>query len=73
MENNRNYRIRTNVNQDKVLNVNLNQDYDFLEILSLKINQRNLCDNFYYFPCFLKKIFLISIILLLENKAILKI
>lgn len=42
MGTNRNYRIRTNVNEDKILNVNLNQDYDFLEILSLKINQKNL-------------------------------
>ena len=35
----RNFRIRTNVSKDKVVRVNLSQDYDFLEILSLKINQ----------------------------------
>lgn len=35
----RQYRIRTNVGVDKVLNVNLKQDVDFLEILSLKLKQ----------------------------------
>lgn len=33
------YRIRTNVGSDKVLNVNLRQDVDILEILSVKLNQ----------------------------------
>lgn len=40
MENN--YRIRTDVGSDTVLRVNLQQDYDFLEILSLKISQEDL-------------------------------
>ena len=31
------YRIRTVVGQDKQVCVNLEQDYEFLEILSLKI------------------------------------
>jgi hypothetical protein len=33
------YRIRTEVGQDKFINVKLDQDFDHLEILSLKINQ----------------------------------
>ena len=33
------YRIRTQVGVDKYINVKLDQDFDFLEILSLKINQ----------------------------------
>lgn len=33
------FRIRTDVGKDKVVHVNLQQDYSFLEILSLKINQ----------------------------------
>ena len=33
------FRIRTEVGKDKVVHVNLQQDYSFLEILSLKINQ----------------------------------
>lgn len=41
MENNKSYRIRTNVGTDKVLNVKLDQNYDFLEVLSLKLNQTN--------------------------------
>lgn len=37
----KNYRIRTNVSTDKVLNVNLQQDVDFLEILSIKLRQQD--------------------------------
>jgi hypothetical protein len=33
------FRIRTEVGKDKVVHVNLQQDYSFLEILSLKLNQ----------------------------------
>ena len=33
----KNYRIHTNVISDTVLNVNMTQDYDFLEVLSLKL------------------------------------
>lgn len=36
------YRIRTNIGQDKEVRVNLEQDYEFLEILSFKIRQRDL-------------------------------
>lgn len=36
------YRIRTNVGQDKFINVKLEQDFEQLEILSLKINQSEL-------------------------------
>ena len=45
-ENNKSYRIRTNVgseyNGEIRLNVNLLQDYDELEVLSLKIGTENL-------------------------------
>ena len=41
-ENNKSYRISANLGGEKVINVNLNQDYDFLEILSLKIGTKNL-------------------------------
>lgn len=34
------YRIRTNINKDKLVNVKLQNDVDFLEILSLKISQK---------------------------------
>lgn len=37
----RSYRIRTNISSDSVLNVNLKQDFDFLEILSLKLRQED--------------------------------
>ncbi len=40
-DNNRSYRIHTEVNKDKFLNVNLTQDYDELNILSLKIGTEN--------------------------------
>jgi hypothetical protein len=33
------YRIRTQVGVDKSINVQLEQDFEFLEILSLKITQ----------------------------------
>jgi hypothetical protein len=41
------YRIRTQVGVDKHINVKLDQDFDFLEILSLKINQSDI----YIRPC----------------------
>ena len=41
MSNNRSYRVRTEVNKDKYLSVNLTQDFDELNILSLKINTEN--------------------------------
>ena len=37
----RSYRIRTDVNNDKVVRFKTEQDYDFLEILSLKIKQED--------------------------------
>ena len=37
----RNYRIHTNIASDTVLNVNMTQDYDFLEVLSLKLRQKD--------------------------------
>lgn len=40
MENNRTLRIRTNVNKDQYVTVDLKQEYDVLEILSLKIDQK---------------------------------
>ena len=42
-ESNKTYRVHTNVREDKFLNVNLNQDIEQLEILSLKLD----VDNFY--------------------------
>ena len=36
------YRVRTSVNRDKVLQVNLTQDVDVFEVLSLKISQKDL-------------------------------
>ena len=39
MSDNRSFRINTNINKDKVVNVSISQDIDCLEILSLKINQ----------------------------------
>ena len=35
------YRIHTNVGSDTVLNVNMRQDFDFLEVLSLKLEQKD--------------------------------
>ena len=40
-ENNRTYRIRTKVGEDKFLNVNINQDIEQIEILSLKLDVEN--------------------------------
>jgi hypothetical protein len=40
-ENNKTYRIHTKVREDKFLNVNLNQDVEQLEILSLKLDVEN--------------------------------
>ena len=40
-ENNKSYRIRTTVGSDSNLTVKLDQSYNMLEILSLKINQSN--------------------------------
>ena len=37
--NNKSYRVHTNVNSDTLLHVHLRQDMDFLEILSLKLRQ----------------------------------
>ena len=41
-ESNRSYRIRTDINKDKNINVQINSDYDILEILSLKIKTENI-------------------------------
>ena len=41
-DNNNSYRIRTNVGEDSVLNVNINQDFNALEVLSLKLDVDNL-------------------------------
>lgn len=41
-ENNKSYRIRTKMGQDTHLNVNINQSFNNLEILSLKIGKENL-------------------------------
>lgn len=38
---NKNYRIHTNISQDSVLNVNMRQDFDFLEVLSLQLSQED--------------------------------
>lgn len=40
------YRIRTQVGVDKYINVNLDQDFEFLEILSLKIQTTDLYTRF---------------------------
>lgn len=37
----RRYRVRTNINEDKVVRVNLKQDFDVLDILSLNISQED--------------------------------
>lgn len=42
MSDNKSYRIKANVGQDSVLNVNLNQDFKTLEVLSLKFDSENL-------------------------------
>ena len=38
---NKSYRIHTNISSDTVLNVNMKQDFDFLEVLSLKLSQKD--------------------------------
>lgn len=38
---NKSFRIRTNVNEDSVVNINFDQTFDKLEILSLTLNQTN--------------------------------
>ncbi len=43
---NKSIRIRTEPGQDKNINFELNQDFDFLEILSLKISQDDLYNTF---------------------------
>ena len=40
MENNKSLRIRTDVGKDQYITVNLEQEYDILEILSMKIDQK---------------------------------
>ena len=37
----RSYRIHTDILNDKVLNVNMKQDFEFLEVLSLKLAQKD--------------------------------
>ena len=37
----RNYRIHTNIATDTILNVNMQQDYDFLEVLTMKLRQKD--------------------------------
>lgn len=41
-DSNKSYRVRTNIGQDTSININLNQDFDILEILSLKISRENM-------------------------------
>ena len=38
---NKSYRIRTDVGKDTQVHVNLDRDYDVLEIMSLSIDQKN--------------------------------
>ena len=38
---NKGYRIHTNIVNDTVLNVNMRQEMDFLEVLSLKLRQKD--------------------------------
>ena len=38
----RSYRIRTDIGSDKVLRVNMRQDVDLFEVLSLKLSQSNM-------------------------------
>jgi len=35
------FRVHTNISSDTVLNVNMKQDFDFLEVLSLKLRQKD--------------------------------
>ena len=43
---NKSVRIRTTPGQDSNLNIEINQDFDFLEILSLRISQDDLYNSF---------------------------
>ena len=40
------YRIRTESGTDKNIRININQDFDFLEILSLKLRQEDVYTRF---------------------------
>ena len=40
------YRIRTKVGVDQNIRININQDFDFLEILSLKLKQEDVYTRF---------------------------
>ena len=40
------YRIRTEPGTDKNIRININQDFDFLEILSLKLRQEDVYTRF---------------------------
>ncbi len=40
------YRFRTDIGVDKEVRLNISQDFDFLEILSLKLRQEDLYDRF---------------------------
>ena len=35
------FRVHANITKDTLLNVNMQQDFDFLEILSLKLRQKD--------------------------------
>ena len=37
----KNYRIHTNIATDTILNVNMTQEYDFLEVLTMKLRQKD--------------------------------
>lgn len=43
---NKSIRIRTKTNEDKNIQVKIEQDFDFLEVLSLKINQEDVYNTF---------------------------
>lgn len=38
---NKSLRLKANLNQDQYINVNLQQDFDILEVLTLKLNQED--------------------------------
>jgi len=40
------YRFRTEVGVDKEVKLKIDQDFDFLEILSLKLRQEDIYDRF---------------------------
>jgi len=40
------YRIRTSIGTDRNVRVDINQDFDFLEILSLKLRQEDVYTRF---------------------------